>query len=116
VPGMMHYGRLAWSPDGRHLAAASGASLTVLDSHGEIVARLRLPSKYYQDVAFTPCGRFLAAVSNEKTLKVYETASWSLRHELAWEIGPLKTLAFSPDGMLGAASGTRKIVVWDIDW
>jgi WD40 repeat protein len=117
VFGMSPYGRLCWSPDGRWLAAASGASLTILSAErGEILAYTRLASKYYQDIAVTPCGRFLAGVSNEKTVKVYETATWSLRHELGWSIGPLKTLAFSSDGMLGAAGGAKKVVVWDVDW
>ncbi len=117
VPGVSANGILAFSADGRYLAAASGTHLTVLAARdGEKVASARLTRKHFQQIAFTPCGRFLAGVSKEATVKVYETASWSLRHELAWEIGPLKHLAFSPDGMLGAASGGETIVVWDVDW
>ncbi len=106
------------SPDGRWIAAASGTRLWAYNARtGEVAARLSLPRKYYQDIAFTADSRFLAGVSNEKTVKVYDTASWKLCHELAWEIGQLKSVAFSPDGMLGAASGDKKkIVVWDIDW
>ena len=33
-----------------------------------------------------------------------------------WEIGPMCSIAFAPDGMRAAAgSGKGKIVVWDID-
>ncbi len=118
VTGRNDYGRLAWSPDGRFLAAASGIHLNILaPATGEEVARLRLKIKYYQDMAFTPDGRFLATVSNEKTVKVYETATWSLREELAWSIGKLACIAISPDGMLGAVGNVgKKILVWDIDW
>jgi WD40 repeat protein len=118
ITGRLNYGRLAWSPDGRFLAAASGIHLTILGAaKGEVLASLRLKIKYYQDIAFTADSRFLAAVSNEKTVKVYETATWSLSQELAWDIGKLACITFSPDGMLGAVGNSgRKVLVWDVDW
>jgi WD40 repeat protein len=118
VQGVWANGVLAFSPDGKHIAAASGTRLTVLDARtGAPVASARLARKHYLHIAFTPDGRFLAGVSKEGTVKAYETASWTLKHELDWEVGDLKAVAFSPDGMLGAArSGGPRIVVWDVDW
>ncbi|MBY0230014.1 MAG: hypothetical protein K2W96_12090 [Gemmataceae bacterium] len=108
---------LRFSPDARWIALSSETRLWAYEAAtGEVVAKLSLPSKHYQDIAFTADSRFLAAVSNEATVKAYDTSSWTLRHELAWGIGPLKSLAFSRDGMLGAAGGSRKVVVWDMDW
>ncbi len=106
------------SPDGRWAAFASGKHLWTLDaSTGEAVATLSRPRRSVQDFAFTADGRFLACVSDEDVLPIYDTSSWSLCRTLAWGVGGLKALAFSPDGMLGAAGSARKkIVVWDIDW
>jgi WD40 repeat protein len=106
-----------FSPDGRWLAVSAGKRLFVHEAaSGRLAAQLSLPAKYYLDIAFTADGRFLAGASNEETVKAYDTESWKLRHEFAWDIGPLKSLAFSRDGMLGAAGGARKVVVWDMDW
>ncbi len=42
--------------------------------------------------------------------------TWKVEAEFAWQLGELRCLAFSSDGMLAAAGGTgKKIVVWDVD-
>ena len=67
-------------------------------------------------IAFHPSGRFLAATSNDETVKIFETNTWKLTKTYAWNIGRLRSIAFSPDGALAAAgSDTGKIVVWDVD-
>ena len=60
--------------------------------------------------------RFLAATSNDATVKLYDTSIWALAKTYTWNIGRLRSIAFSPDGLLAAAgSDTGKIVVWDVD-
>jgi WD40 repeat protein len=110
-------GGLAFSPDGRHLAVHSGPRAVILDVEtGEQVAEVRLATKFIMQAAFTPDGRYLATVSNEATVKFWDTSSWKLAREFAWQIGGLRCLAFAPDGMTAAAGGAgRKIVVWDVD-
>ena len=67
-------------------------------------------------LAFHPSGRFLAATSNDATVKLYDTATWKRAQSFDWNIGRLRSVAFSPDGMLAAGRGARgKIVVWDVD-
>src|SRR5262249_47004629 len=99
-------GKVAFAPDGRFVAAASGTALAGFDAAtGHVVARLAQGEQFFLDLAFTPDGRFLATVSNEATVKFFDTSSWRLRTELAWKVGGLSAIAFSPDGMLAAAGG-----------
>jgi WD40 repeat protein len=72
--------------------------------------------KDFTGLAFHPSGRFLAATSNDATVKLYDTTSWKMVHAFDWDIGRLRSITFSPDGMLAAAGGDKgKIVVWDFD-
>src|ERR1035438_8285860 len=72
-------GRIAWSPDGRMLAAPSGtmielwntetgATLRMLEGHKSIVV----------SAAFDPTGRTLASGSYDDRIKVWESASGKL--------------------------------------
>jgi WD40 repeat protein len=58
----------------------------------------------------------LAATSNDATVKLYDAATWKMVRAFDWDVGRLRSIAFSPDGMLPAAGGDKgKIVVWDVD-
>jgi WD40 repeat protein len=72
--------------------------------------------KEFTGLAFHPSGRFLAATSNDNTLKLYDTATLTVAKAFNFDIGKLRSIGFSPDGMLAAVGGDRgKIVVWDVD-
>jgi hypothetical protein len=108
---------LAFSPDGRRLAAASGQFLLVWDvAGGEVVWRHKVDRRHFQALAFTPDGRFLAATRNDRTVRFWDTGTWSQSAAYDWEIGPLVSVAIDPGGMRAAAGGKRGvIVVWDLD-
>jgi WD40 repeat protein len=108
---------LAFSPDGRLLAFGRAARLTVWDvAAGEAVTELRQPKFHFQAAAFAPDGRVLATVSNEETVKYWDTRTWAVSREFAWGAGKLKCVAFAPDGLRAAAGGDRgEIVVWDVE-
>lgn len=109
--------RLAYHPDGRHLAIGSGTRLAILDLESRTeIAELTQAKKFFLQAAFRPDGRYLATVSNEETVKLWDTSLWTLAKEYAWEVGGLRTVAFSPDGKLLATGGMgKKVVVWDCE-
>jgi WD40 repeat protein len=72
--------------------------------------------KHFTAAAFHPSSKYLAVTSNDATVKVYETATWAVARTFTWDIGKVRSVAFSPDGTLAAAgSDTGKVVVWDVD-
>lgn len=79
-------------------------------------------------VCFHPSGALLAAVGDSGTVALYDTATWQVAREFAWDIGELRAVCFSPDGTRAAtiavgqskgrgkkAIATGRAVVWDID-
>ena len=59
-------------------------------------------------------------------VKLYDTATWRVAREFAWDIGELRAVCFSPDGTraatiaVGKSKGRGKnasgrAVVWDMD-
>jgi len=72
--------------------------------------------KEFTGLAFHPSGRYLAATSNDATVKVYDTEAWAVVRVFTWEVGRMRSITFSPDGMLAAAGGDQgQIVLWDWD-
>lgn len=111
--------QMAVSPDGRYLAALFGKAILVWSS----VDFQKVPKKILSDsklaftgIAFHPSGRYFAASSNDTTANLYDTETWQNITTYTWDIGRLRSIAFSPDGSLAAVgSDTGKIVVWDVD-
>jgi WD40 repeat protein len=108
---------LAFSPDGRVLAAACGPTLVVWDvATGQVLVRHTADRQYCKDVAFTPDGRFLLLARNDETVRVLSTAGWKEHTTFRWELGKMVSLAIDPTGMRAAAGSDKgKIVVWDLD-
>jgi WD40 repeat protein len=111
--------QLLFSPDGSRLVIRGGPSLLVWGA-GDLA---RKPKKirgegkgHFTGIAFHPTGRYLAVTSNDRTVKLFDTATWRLVATYNWDIGRMRSVAFSPDGDLAAAgSDTGQIVIWDID-
>jgi WD40 repeat protein len=111
--------QLVFSPDGRWLAVRAGPAVLALDGRNLHDKPIKLRGEgrgNFTDIAFHPSNRFLAATSNDQTVKLYDTESWELAKTYTWDIGRMRSIAFSPDGTLAAAgSDTGKVVVWDVD-
>ncbi|QJW97468.1 WD40 repeat domain-containing protein [Frigoriglobus tundricola] len=107
------------TPDGRFLAGLQNACVIVLsvEDFSKSAATLRNDNrKYFTNIAFHPSGRYLGATSNDATVKLFDTTTWEVARTFTWDIGRMRSIAFSPDGVLAAAgSDTGKVVVWDVD-
>jgi WD40 repeat protein len=117
VSGTVPTTPVAFRPDGRCLVAGRNRTLGTWDLKTMAkVSEISLDKKHFQDAAFSPDGRALLTVSNEETVKHWNTSTWKLAKELAWQIGKLKCVAFAADGMRAAAGGDKgQIVIWDVD-
>jgi len=105
--------------DGQHIAGLLSSRVIVMsiEDISKPAAILKNDSrKHFTGIAFHPSGRYLAATSNDATVKLFDTTTWQVAKTYTWAIGRMRSIAFSPDGTLAAAgSDTGKIVVWDVD-
>jgi WD40 repeat protein len=109
--------RLAFHPTRPLLAAACGPVLRVwnLESNSEVAA-ITVGKLHHFGAAFSPCGRHLAAVSKDRTVRFWDAATFAESKVFDWEIGKLLDLAFSPDGTVCAvASDSGKILLFDVE-
>lgn len=112
---------VAFSADGRYLAAAADAGLRVWesarDSSGMVLGGLSFfdHRATVNAISFSPLGRLLASAGDDGVVRLWSIGAGMERARFGWDIGPLYSLAFSPDGAALAASGDGRIVVWDVD-
>jgi WD40 repeat protein len=110
---------VAVSPDGRWLVGRSRQAVWVWGGSDWTGKPRKLATdtrKGVSAVAFHPSGRCLAVTSLDETVKLYDTATWQLAKTFTWQVGRLRSVAFSHDGTRAAVgSDTGKVVVWDVD-
>jgi WD40 repeat protein len=108
---------VAFSPNGKTLAMASyTGNVHLWDvASGKVLDPLEGHSSAVTAVAFSPDGRTLASGSVDQTVRLWNVAT---RNELlqldtgGFELGPLLTLAFSPDGKRLLAGGEVGTAFW----
>ncbi len=108
---------LAYSPDGRWLAAAGEDAKTVLllDARTyETTARFSGHEKTVTKAAFSPDGRYLASCSEDRTVRVWQIDSGECR-VLRGHTDIVYAVAFHPDGTrLATAARDGAIWLWDL--
>jgi WD40 repeat protein len=121
---------LAFSPDGKLLAAGAGRSGFVEDIReewwgrnggiylydgvkGDYLASFRKPDDDILAVAFSPDGALLFAASTDCTIRVVDVRKMEEVAILGGHIGDVNALAFSPDGKtLASAGGDGLVRLW----
>ena len=103
-------------PDGRFLASAGSYVYVFPPTGGDPQFVLGEGKARVNALAHTPDGAELLAARNNGVVRVWDTATGKARKTLAWRVGGVWTVSVSPDGLRGAAAGSKgQIVVWDLE-
>ena len=108
---------VAFSPDGKTLASASGDNtikLWNLQNQKEL-ATLTGHSNWVNSVAFSPDGKTLASASADKTIKLWNLQTQKTIATLTGHSYAVNSVAFSPDSLtLASASNDNTIKLWNL--
>jgi hypothetical protein len=104
---------LAWSPDGKRLAAASYARVIRLWVDGKPGPVLKDHSDSVYAVSWSPDGKLLASAGADRAVKVWDADTGARLYTLSESTDWVYAAAWSPDGKHLAAAGVdRSIRVW----
>jgi WD40 repeat protein len=120
--------RATFSPDGNTLVASDSRTVTLWDNQSLLPKKLKVTvldweendfSNFNSTMVFSPDCKTLASVWKDRTVTLWDTRSGAVRITLPFNlslstsVGPCKTVVFSPDGKILAASFGKVVVMWD---
>ncbi|KAI1328464.1 WD40-repeat-containing domain protein [Xylariaceae sp. FL0255] len=106
---------IAYSPDGRFLASASGHSIQLWDA---ITGRKERTFSHVRVsvISFSPDGKHIAAASHyDKNVQLRNAITGKLDHIFKGHENTVAAIAFSPNGkFLASGSSDRTVRLWDV--
>lgn len=108
-------GGAAFSPNGKTVAAVSGATVRFIDvATGREHGGLGEHEKAVRAVAFSPDGKTVASASNDGRVKMWDLKTGREDGGYRGHQGRATSVAFSPDGkILASTGGDGRIPLWD---
>jgi WD40 repeat protein len=115
---------VAYSPDGKYLAYATGPAIVLRDAKTtKEIRKIKTPINV-SALAFSPNSQFLAAKAGDWLIHIWETETGKeiqalgegIRGDISGFMQPplMRTFGFSPDSKFVAASAGHSVRIWEI--
>ncbi|HEY3129257.1 MAG TPA: c-type cytochrome domain-containing protein [Acidobacteriota bacterium] len=113
---------VCFSPDGKWLAAAGGASVRFGEiklwdtGAGSLVRAFRGHTDSIYSISFSPDSKLLASSSYDRLIKLWDVSSGREIRTLKEHVDAVYAIAFTPDGKhLISAAGDRTVKIWEVE-